>query len=621
LENRGLSSTRDLLEGLVDDSVELGVDDISSVLESVLDLVLDSGLDDTTEESRDGIVEPVVLGVSNVELHSVDGDVHAAHLEGVLALRHGDDEVNLDSVSSNVKSGKAVILSSWEGLSSEPELNILKGGLDSLSRDTNEGLEVIGLEVLDIEVTLRGHADVDLVWDEVWSSEDDVIEPVVIGIVGSFDSGEWDPLHLLGDQGDEEASHLTQELSVELELTSNTLAEEVLDENLSVSSELHTERVLHDGVEDGASVVADVGQVLVVSHGLELGSEFLEGSLSTVDVALVVNESLRVLECFLEEGSHLAEETVDLGVVTKVSDETVDIGVEIVDGLLVSPSLEELLSLLGHHAVVVLGDAVVRGLVEALDELGSHVVEERADVVDRLLELWVLLESQEDVSETLSDLESLLFGERGLVSEGILESVSELLNGGLSSGHSLADGVALLSNVGLECLGEAGSSVSLFLGGAADSPEEALSHVDEVDEELSELSRGDELSDESSGGVEDVLGLTRDFASPFSSLRNHFSGSSSRDGLGGSLSVHEGLLDSFIGVLLLDEFFGVFQNGLDVSNSLGSSWWESRLLLLQELAGGVDDSFDLSVGWWKTLLNRRGCETTQRSEVFPTGVT
>jgi len=151
------------LVSFVHDAVELVVDAECQVSESVLDLSLDFGFDEGTEDGDDGVVEYVVTSVGHGELHRVQGDAGSFDGEGMLAAAHSQYDVDRGSFADEFDGGVSVVFGAGESLSAEPKFDVLQRGSDAVSREADEGLEVLCLKVLDVKVSFGYHADVDLV--------------------------------------------------------------------------------------------------------------------------------------------------------------------------------------------------------------------------------------------------------------------------------------------------------------------------------------------------------------------------------------------------------------------------------------------------------------------------
>jgi len=166
-----------------------------------------------------------VLAFVDLDLESVKSNLDSFNGEGLLRVEVGDEsKSDASTVSGEEHIGETFVshlkrkqrgqlsvirfhmrsmrrsIYLGHGVSSVPEANV-----SHVSSDVVEGEEDFGVVLAgatdSVEVGLLLQLNADVVGEDVISGEDDVIQPVVVFSVGSFDSWDGQVVELLSQQG------------------------------------------------------------------------------------------------------------------------------------------------------------------------------------------------------------------------------------------------------------------------------------------------------------------------------------------------------------------------------------------------------------------------------------
>jgi len=167
-----------------------------------------SALQSASEQGGDSVVEPVVLAFVDLDLESVEGDSDSLDSEGLSSREVGDEgKSDASSVSGEEDIGETFVGHLGHGVSSVPEANVSHVGSDVVEGEEDSRVVLAGAGG-SVEVSLLLHFDADVVGQDVIGREDEVVEPVVVGSIGAFDSWDWKIVELLSQQWHQQGLHL-----------------------------------------------------------------------------------------------------------------------------------------------------------------------------------------------------------------------------------------------------------------------------------------------------------------------------------------------------------------------------------------------------------------------------
>lgn len=247
---------------------------------------LDFSLQSASEQGRDGVVEPVVLAFVDLDLESVESDLDTLNGEGLLRVEVGDEsESNASTVSGEEDIGETFVGHLRHGVSSVPEANVSHVGSDVVQSEEDSGVVLAGAGD-SVEVGLLLQLDADVVGQDVIGGEDDVVEPVVVGSIGAFDSWDGQVVELLSQHGHQQGSHLAHDFGVEGRSSVVVVVDEVGDEDLGVLGELLSERVGADGVEHRGGLFHHAVDDIVVGEVGKEGVSAVDEVVELLDTSL-----------------------------------------------------------------------------------------------------------------------------------------------------------------------------------------------------------------------------------------------------------------------------------------------------------------------------------------------
>jgi hypothetical protein len=419
-----------------------GLLDSDTVLtDFVLDLEFHLTLDSLTEHLGTGVEQPVVLGVVELNVQSVDADLDGAN--GELGSRAGGAQQSLDlqveATADNGDVDETGVFDLGEGVTSEPVSDVLHASLHVVELEGKSSVVQVrsgnngATSSVALKRSLVLSLELDVLRQQVVSGEDHVFNAEVHLLGGSFDDGQAELLHGFQQDGDEHVTHLTEQFGVDLHATALVDPHEVFDQSLSLGLQVDQVGVSSDVVVHGAQVVqqqSSLGSVAVVGEHF---TTTIDEVFDLVDGSFFVHV-LRAGQQSVQEESELREVSAATLIGTDVLEHSVEASGDDTQVLVGGVRVQQRANLAVHSVSV--GD--LRSGVRSSLGLGASV---SLQVVERLhqsgqtsLELRSLVESAQQLEHLLGKLVLL----------GLRNARSPSTSGGRGSGggHGRHDSLA-----------------------------------------------------------------------------------------------------------------------------------------------------------------------------------
>lgn len=192
-----------------------------------------------------------MLAIMDLDLQSVSRDSDLVHSEDVSLSSEVREDLKSDSqsVSSQEEVDEAFISHLGEGLLSVPEANVLQVNSNVVQSQSND-VHGVAAQAGSVEKGLGTNVQLHVVWKDVRSRQDDVLDPVIHLLVRALDAGKRDVGQLFLEDGKEEVLELTHHLGVELRSSHLIVVEEVVDEDSGIHRQLVSEGIVTNGVGD-----------------------------------------------------------------------------------------------------------------------------------------------------------------------------------------------------------------------------------------------------------------------------------------------------------------------------------------------------------------------------------
>ena len=223
-------------------------------------------LHETSRKRAKGLVQQIVLAVTDGELERIDRNVHILDVEHAAAIPicRGQVDLNRQTLSPKEDVSETGIAELGEPvLLLEVERDVLHVSLDLGERDREVMVTLVGDGVVRRELEEVVGLERDDVGEEVLALEGEVLDDEVEHVIGILDTGDGDVPDLLDEGGEDDGPDVGPELRLEGKVAIG-VEEEVLGETLPVGGEAEVEWVVCPGGEPGPDGVEEVVHVAFV---------------------------------------------------------------------------------------------------------------------------------------------------------------------------------------------------------------------------------------------------------------------------------------------------------------------------------------------------------------------